>query len=754
MDITTDPNLRLQQLPLALRLSAHGAAFSLWLEQFLASIILPILALLGYSALAMMGVMTQLPGMIRVMMLGALLLWLAWRCYHAIRSSKLADARARLRRLEQAAHIPAGSLLLHVDAPVDGNKDHPFWQRAIAQVPQLRSWPWPRLAPLWQARSFACALLLLALCAGALIGGKQTFVQLSAAFSPWPTSLADVQISAVLRPPRYTDAPPQALLIRAGIDSDVVAIAGSDILITVTGVRGTLRLADVPLPLQRDGNSYAAAVPLKKNGRYALKNGWRTLATLDVRLRADGAPQLFFVQKPKITASQSLDVDYRYVDDYGLTSIALVATDGRVAEAQLLPKPQGTEGMAQAWRDFTPGHFAGKPVQLYLVGFDAQGHAGTSAPLAFALPERVFVHPVAQQIIGVRKGLFEPEPNFRSISNGLDQIARRLDSYDGNLTVFAALRMIRYRLLRTEADTQVNSSAGMLWQAALDLDGAGGEAALRDAFEAAQRSLRDGQNVPAALAALQRQLAKYMQENAQKGEAGEAQSINQEDVAQMLAEMQARLNTGDTASAQAMLEQLQQMMENMQQGGAGSAQTQAAQKALQQLRGISSRQQGVMAQTAATNITSAIVGADQLQQDLQKLTQEQQQLQQQLREVQSRSPALNEASAGMQDAAANLRQGASRQALTAQGRAMNGLQKAMAQLQQQASGKGARGGKRSLFDPLGRYNGGNLGPEYKLPTGADRQQAQEIRKLLQMRAADPSRSAAERAYILRLLKQF
>jgi hypothetical protein len=754
MDIRADPQARLQRLPLPLRLSAHGAALSLWLEQFLAALMPPILVLLGYGALAMAGVIAELPGWLRVMILAALLLWLIWRSIQAIRASKIADVRARVRRLEQAAQVPAGSLLLHLDQPIDGKTDHPLWQRAIAHIPQLQALPWPRLAPLWRARPFAAALLLLALCAGALIGGKQAFVHIEQAFSPWPTSLADVQISAVLRPPRYTDAPPQPVLMRAGSRNDVMAIAGSDVLITITGVRGTVSLADVTVPLQRDGRSHAGAVALTKSGVYKLKNGWRTIATLDVRLRADGAPQVFFTRKPTITSSQSLDVGYRFVDDYGLTSLSLVATDGRFAEVQLLPKSQGPEGIAQAWRDFTPGRFAGKTVQLYLVGFDAQRHAGTSAPMDFALPERIFAHPVAQQIIGVRKGLFEPAPNFRSISSGLDQIAQRLESYDGNLTIFSALRMIHYRLLRPEADTQVDSSAGILWQAALDLDGAGTQAALREAFEAAQRAMREGQNMPAALAALQRQLAKYMQENAQKSQSGEAQSVSNDDVAQMMNEMQARINAGDTASAEAMLEQLQQMMENMRNGSAGSAEAQAAQKALQQLRGISARQQGVMAQTAATNITSAIVGADQLQQDLQQLSQAQQQLQNQLREVQSRSAALSEAGAGMQDASSNLREGAARQALTAQGRAMNGLRDAMAQLQQQANGKGAGGGKRSLFDPLGRYNGGNLGPEYKLPTSADRQQAQEIRKLLQLRAADPSRSAAERAYILRLLKQF
>jgi hypothetical protein len=745
--------------PLALRLVGRRAAVSLMVEQFVKAMTLPLLALLAYVALGFAGAATALPGSLRVILLALLLCWFAVQIFQLVRTINRPDVRTRLRRLEQASQLPAGSLLLHVDRPSDGNIDTPFWQRAMAQVPNVRTLPWPRLLPFGGS---AQPLLILAMCAALLIGGRNSWHNLQNSFSPWPTTLAEVQISAVVRPPRYTDLPPQSLILRGGSSAQVSAINGSDVLMTVTGVQGKLTLGDTTFVMQADSSSRAAVVALKKSGRYKLKNGWRTIATLDVRLRADGAPQLFFAQTPKITPSQSLDITYRFADDYGLKSLALVATDGRTADVQMLPKPQGAQGTEQAWRDFTPSRFAGKSAILFLVGFDAQGNKGISAPLTFMLPERRFKHPVAQQIIGVRKGLFESSPNFRSLGNSLDLIARRLNSYDGNLTVFAALRMIKYRIMRPEAATQVDSSAGILWHAALDLDGAGNSEALREAFETVQRAIRDGKDISAALAALQQQLAEHMRQNAQNVQANdmaEAQEIRQEDIAQMLQEMQSQLAAGDSESAQAMLQQLQQMMEQLQNGSAGSAEAQAAQKALQQLRGIAARQQGLMNETAATNITGAIVGADQLQQDLQNLEQGQQKLRDQLRELQSGSKmsgskAMSEAGAAMQDAASKLRSGASRQALVEQGRAMNGLSDAMTQLQQQAMGRGAKSGQAKLFDPLGRFNGGTAGPEYKLPAAAQRQQTEQIRRLLQERAADSKRSAAERAYILRLLKEF
>ncbi len=752
---------RLKQLPLAIRLSAQGAALSLRCEALLRPLCAPLMALFFWAALGMTGAFGLLPGGLRVALLAALVAWLLLTLFKAVRTSQPADVRARLRRLEQAAHLPAGSLLLHVDTPTDKNTGQAYWQRALAQLPRLTALPWPRPASFWQDRFGLTPLLLLLVVAAVLIGGRQSFDHLQRAFSPWPTSLDAVQISAVVRPPRYTDLPPQPVLLRGGAQANIEAMSGSDMLITVAGYDGALKLGDVPLR-KTMASSSAGVVPLENSGTYKLTSGLRTIATIAVQLHRDGAPVMVFTGPPKVTASGALDIRYSFSDDYGLKAAAIVATDGRTADAQLLPAPQDTVGTAQAYRDFAASRFAGKTIQLFLVGIDRQGNKGASAPLKYTLPERSFTHPVAQQIIGVRKGLFEPDPNFSSISAALDVISRRLDGFRGDLTIFASLRMIRHRLARPNAATQIESSAGMLWQTALDLDGANApQQALRDAMEKLQQAMQSGKNVEAALAALQQKLAAYLAQQpaaTAQNAASNAQTIRQEDLAAMLAEMQARLAAGDTGSAQELLQQLQQLMENLQSSG-GTPQQQAAQQALQRLRGLAMRQQGLMGETAATNITSAIVGADQLQQDIEKLAREQKRLQEQLQAMPMRgNKALAGAGTAMGEAAGQLRAGSARQALSNQGKAMNNLRDAMAQLQQQASGQtggqGAPGQRRAMLDPLGRFNGGNLGPEYKIPDGASRQQLQEIRRLLQERAADPQRSAAERAYILRLLQQF
>jgi hypothetical protein len=64
------------------------------------------------------------------------------------------------------------------------------------------------------------------------------------------------------------------------------------------------------------------------------------------------------------------------------------------------------------------------------------------------------------------------------------------------------------------------------------------------------------------------------------------------------------------------------------------------------------------------------------------------------------------------------------------------------------------GAAGSGLDPLGRPGTGFGQGAVKLPDQADVRRIQQIRKILEERASDPSRSEEERGYYLRLLKRF
>ncbi|WP_425459747.1 DUF4175 family protein [Hankyongella ginsenosidimutans] len=72
------------------------------------------------------------------------------------------------------------------------------------------------------------------------------------------------------------------------------------------------------------------------------------------------------------------------------------------------------------------------------------------------------------------------------------------------------------------------------------------------------------------------------------------------------------------------------------------------------------------------------------------------------------------------------------------------------------AGRGGAGTRRSKqgVDPLGRASGQAIGPEFRLPSEQERRAIEDLRRLLEQRAADPGRSADERAYYQRLLKRF
>ncbi|MGB7406081.1 MAG: DUF4175 family protein, partial [Pacificimonas sp.] len=123
--------------------------------------------------------------------------------------------------------------------------------------------------------------------------------------------------------------------------------------------------------------------------------------------------------------------------------------------------------------------------------------------------------------------------------------------------------------------------------------------------------------------------------------------------------------------------------------------------------------------------------------------------------------ALGAAGAAMADAETALQAGETARAARAQSRALDSLaeaaesaQQAAAQAQQAASGRMQPGSSGGGLDPLGRP-GRDFGlGDVQLPDERRVRRVEELRALIEERAADPQRSERERAYYLRLLKRF
>ena len=118
-----------------------------------------------------------------------------------------------------------------------------------------------------------------------------------------------------------------------------------------------------------------------------------------------------------MTTRSQLQVSYLTEDDYGIAEIRLHVkrADGKSAGG---PAPGGTEGLllttvgigkkkikSSNLQDLTSHPWAGLPVKLQLSAKDGREQEGRSKVFEMILPERLFTHPVAIEIIEQRKNL-------------------------------------------------------------------------------------------------------------------------------------------------------------------------------------------------------------------------------------------------------------------------------------------------------------------------------------------------------------
>ncbi|WP_259276534.1 DUF4175 domain-containing protein [Pedomonas mirosovicensis] len=343
----------------------------------------------------------------------------------------------------------------------------------------------------------------------------------------------------------------------------------------------------------------------------------------------------------------------------------------------------------------------------------------------------------------------------------------------GDFSVFSGLRSAFWRLRYDREDPRGWSAARLLWDVAVAVEEGEQGRQLSDLRRSLDElAARMGQANEAELAEmsdrLTQSLAAYLSQIISEAppmpsgaDMSGARMIDAAALGDLLSDLRERMAAGDEAGARRALETLRALIENLRMAGSPSGASSAVNEAMAGLRGLESQQRDVLGQTIGAGLSNALGGNSQALRDL---GQTQSQLSQQAGALGDRlrqagvnaPPALGEARQAMSAAAEALSGGKLEAALQAQSRAMEALADAQEALQAQsvASGQTPGGGMGSGLDPLGRFSGGGLGPEFRLPDGNERRMVDAIRHELEEKAADPRRSAEERAYYLRLLRQF
>lgn len=598
----------------------------------------------AFLAVALFDLLPHLPEWLHTAILVAFALALAaalaW-AWPALRPVRHSAARARLERDSGLADRPLQAMADHLAAGCDDLLAEALWRhhrlRMAALIRQLRvRWPDAGMArhEPWGIRA---GVLLLLVVAG-VAGSADPVARLSRALD-WQAggSGQDGTVELWVTPPAYTGLAP---MFRSTVRTADAAGAGplsvptgSTLLVRATGVSRApdLFIAGTAVPFaglgENDGRrAWRVEAAVTAGNQITVRSGRRELAAWPITVVADSPPRPVFDTAPKAQAEGLLALAYHVADDYGVSEVALViepvpaAASAGVSPLRValpLATPGAPETTGSALQDFSASPMAGLPVLLHLEAKDAAGQVGSSDRVEAVLPEREFSHPVARQLVAMRKRLVGPAPSARErslVAAELGGVTTRPEAFAGDIVVSLGLSVAQARLLLDETAAAVPSVRDLLWQTALRIE-QGDVPFAEQQLEQARQALTEAlqRDAPAAeidqlMDALQQALNRYLEaaaaELARRGEqagpvGAEAQMLRSDDLTDLIEAARAMARSGGRDGAMQMLSELQRMLDGLRAGLRNGNDTAMAEaRALMQaLHDLGDRQQRLLDET-------------------------------------------------------------------------------------------------------------------------------------------------------------
>ena len=774
-----------------LRARIHRMAFLSRLSltsEHLVRALAPMAAILAsFVGLALMDILPSLPGWAHGLALAAFGGAVVWAGIGVKRAFSLPSQAEALRRIEAengAVHNPLTTLT--DEAAIGGGA---VWRAHLTRIAaSVRGMRIPRPAPkLASVDRFGIgAAVGLVFVIGIIVGGHEPGIRLANALKPNISFSGDrgpVRLDAWIDPPRYTGFAPVVLAAGEAIALPETARvpAGSMLVARLVGLDDDVALTfsetgEPELLSQAGQNSLQIETEILEGDRVALTRGDETLATWPMTVVPDMKPQPVLTDIIQKTARGAMRIPFAVTDDYGVASSELVVSRPGSGEEPLRTPlasareevDEGAKVSGIAFKDLTAHPWAGLEVTVEIQGTDEIGQIGRSTPLEMTLPERLFTHPVAREIVEQRKRLAASADNLDSVATAIRDIATQPQRYGDDLGVFLGLKVAHSRL-RSHGQGEENQSVmRLLWEIALHLEDGDVTLTAEQLRELEQRimeGLQEGQSadeLDAMLDELQsmvddmlRALSEDARKNApeQDGESqpmDPQQMVTRDQLQEMVEQIREMMRSGNREAAQQLLAELQQMMENLQAGMPPQMNQQQRQawEAMRELSDLARQQQSLMDDTynqahgreqAQRNNQSqrpqgqqgqrgeqdggSGQGSESLQQALQRLSQTQEALRKALADVMRRlgengdiPNSLGNADQAMRDASQALGQGQPGDAVGPQGQALEGLrqgaQEALEQLggQAQALEQGDQRGQGQANrpegqDPFGRRYG-------------------------------------------------
>ncbi|MEK9683161.1 MAG: TIGR02302 family protein [Rhodospirillaceae bacterium] len=539
---------------------------------------------------------------------------------------------------------------------------------------------------------------------------------------------------------------------------------------------------------------------INESGSIRIEAKGQTLAKWRLNVIPDQAPIINLIGEPTATPQATTRIAFTISDDYGVKkawlNIKRIYEKGTVVgkesiERELtLPRKLLRNSKEVNFLDLSSHKWAGTPIVMVLSAVDSLGQVGTTKPIKFQLPERQFLHPVAQAIIALRKKLFDDSPNREFIIPSLRYLAGQPKAFGDDTVVYLGLMSAASRLFHERGESAFEPVANLLWDTALRLEDGRlsiAEREMRRLQQALNKALSEGasqkeldrlmQQLRMAIQRYMQALAEQMRKNPQSVKEIEfdpntMRLMSQSDIQRMMQQIQQLMQTGNREGARQMLARLQQMLSNMRsmqviRSRGGRLGRRAG--PMRQLQQLIQRQQQLMDRTfqfgrpggnpqgqmpspadqqALRNILKSLRGMMQGQMGGQA------------------GKILDQAAQSMEDAIRALRGNQPNDAVNAQGRALQSLRQAGQSLMQEMRDRFSRqtgdrktpGSKgRPLQDPLGRQieeGDGFDESTVKIDAPSALKRTREILEELRRRSGEKFRPKIELDYIDRLLDRF
>jgi uncharacterized protein (TIGR02302 family) len=611
------------------------------------------------------------------------------------------------------------------------------------------------------------------------------------------------------RSPIFVESPPPAGAQAPGV---LEVPENGKILVIVTGTSRptTMGVNDVTVPLEKLADqSQRLEQDLPRGDEVIIRQRGRVLGAWRLASLPDLPPNISLVRAPREAGRWRLRIDYKAGDDYGIDKAQahIVLADGDAdddddgpIEVDLTLPPFNPREAAQAsLHDLTAHPWAGRKVLMRLSVTDQAGQSAFSETAEALLPERVFQHPVAKEVIAIRKALLtEPAAVVVPGRRALTAILQKPESFGGDPRVYLELATAKYRLAYASVAESARTLPSVLWAAAVRIED-GNLAVAEQRLDAAERALQDAmeRNAPAAEIArlideLQRAIAEYTKELAARMPEGDmallnpesdAKTVGPEELAKMMEQLRQMTQMGAQDAARQMMAELQNMLQALKAvstGANNNPDVKAAQELMRDLVNLTAEQSNLLEDTFKQAREQQLRGQNgepsAVRQQQTRAGDRQEKLRQELGDLMGRiaemagqvPEGMGEAESAMRAARDALIAGAWKPATDAEAEALaqlqDSLQQANDRLMQALAEKGVAGfvpmpgAGQQGNDPLGRRNGPDDGSHVEIPAAPDaNSMAERVRAILdeiRRRAADRTRPGDEQDYLRRLMKQF